>query len=105
MQNVFNEHDKAETFYVKEIGTYSYRRVVGNPNRLSNHSYGIAIDVNPQCNPYIKNGKVLGGHNVYDKYLSMRDSSNKVVKTFAKYGFGWGGSYKDYMHFSYFDGR
>ena len=105
LQNVFNELAKDEKFYVKEIGTYSYRRVVGNPNRLSNHSYGIAIDVNPQYNPYIKNGKVLGGHNEYDKDLSMRDSSNKVVKTFAKYGFGWGGSYKDYMHFSYFDGR
>ena len=105
LQNVFNELAKDPTFYVKEIGTYSYRRVVGNPNRLSNHSYGIAIDVNPQCNPYIKNGKVLGGHNVYDQDLSIRSSSDKVVRAFAKYGFGWGGSYKDYMHFSYFDGR
>lgn len=105
LQNVFNELAKDEKFYVKEIGTYSYRRVVGNPNRLSNHSYGIAIDVNPQYNPYIKNGKVLGGHNEYDQDLSIRSSSDKIVKIFAKYGFGWGGTYKDYMHFSYFDGR
>lgn len=105
LQNVFNELAQDPTFYVKEIGTYSYRHVVGNPNRLSNHSYGIAIDVNPQCNPYIKNGIVKGGRNVFDSDLSMRSSSNKVVRAFAKYGFGWGGSYKDYMHFSYFDGR
>ena len=90
---------------MKGLSTYDYRPVVGKPNRWSNHSYGVAIDVNPQCNPYINNGKVTSGKDVFDKNLSMRDSSNYIVKTFAKYGFGWGGSYKDYMHFSYFDGR
>ena len=30
----------------------------------------------------------------------MRTVNHKVVKIMAKYGYGWGGCYSDYMHFS-----
>lgn len=106
LQGLFNELAKHPKFYVHSFGTYSYRNVVGSSTpKLSNHSYGIAFDLNPHYNPYIKNGVVKGGANIYNSILSMRDKSNWIVQTCAKYGFGWGGWYKDYMHFSYFDGR
>ena len=106
LQGLFNELAKHPEFYVHSFGTYSYRNVVGSSTpKLSNHSYGIAFDLNPHYNPYIKNGVVKGGANIYNSILSMRDKSNWIVQTCAKYGFGWGGWYKDYMHFSYFDGR
>lgn len=106
LQGLFNELATHKEFYVHSFGTYSYRNVVGSSTpKLSNHSYGIAFDLNPHYNPYIKNGVVKGGANIYNSILSMRDKSNWIVQTCAKYGFGWGGWYKDYMHFSYFDGR
>lgn len=106
LQGLFNELAKHPEFYVHSFGTYSYRNVVGSSTpKLSNHSYGIAFDLNPHYNPYIKNGVVKGGANIYNSILSMRDKSNWIVQTCAKYGFGWGGWYKDYMHFSYFNGR
>ena len=106
LQGLFNELATHKDFYIHEFSTYDYRNVVGSSTpKLSNHSYGIAFDLNPHYNPYIKNGVVKGGANIYDSTLSMRSSSNWVVQTCAKYGFGWGGWYKDYMHFSYFDGR
>ena len=30
----------------------------------------------------------------------VRTLESPIVKTFAKYGWGWGGRYGDYMHFS-----
>ena len=106
LQGLFKELANHPDYYIHEFSTYDYRNVVGSSTpKLSNHSYGIAFDLNPHYNPYIKNGVVKGGANIYNSTLSMRSSSNWVVQTCAKYGFGWGGWYKDYMHFSYFDGR
>ena len=83
-------------------------RVISGTDRLSNHSFGLAIDINPLYNPYIKsNGKVLPEEaeafadrtlsNPY--YISPEDS---CVRIFKKYGFPWGGDWKnskDYQHF------
>lgn len=83
-------------------------RVISGTDRLSNHSFGLAIDINPLYNPYIKsNGKVLPKEaeafadrtlsNPY--YISPEDS---CVRIFKKYGFTWGGDWKnskDYQHF------
>ena len=83
-------------------------RVISGTDRLSNHSFGLAIDINPLYNPYIKsNGKVLPEEaeafadrtlsNPY--YISPEDS---CVRIFKKYGFTWGGDWKnskDYQHF------
>lgn len=104
LQAVFNELANLNGFYVENIGTYSYRNVIGK-SKLSNHSYGIALDLNTNYNPYYRNGKIVSGGGKTDQLLSMRSQSNEIVKIFARHGFGWGGSYKDYMHFSYFDGH
>ena len=74
-------------------GTY-YWRVIAGTNRLSAHSFGIAIDVNTKYSNYWqwdKDGK-------YKNQVPM-----EVVEIFEKYGFIWGGKWYHYdtMHFEY----
>jgi hypothetical protein len=84
-------------------------RVSGPTSVFSQHSYGLAVDVNPMQNPEVS----LTGH-VRDKAAKVyRDRSldlpgmihpdDVVVRSFAAIGWAWGGNWhsmKDYMHFS-----
>lgn len=85
---------------------FNYRPVSGG-TRLSNHALGLAIDVNPLENPYIKGDKVLPvtAESFVDR---SRDFPHKIDKEdlcyqlFTAHGFAWGGdwhSLKDYQHF------
>ena len=74
----------------------------------SEHSVGLAIDMNPDENCYCNNlGKILVGkyfHPYTDPYSFPVGGS--VDRVFAKYGFTrgiyWRSGYKDYMHYSFF---
>ena len=81
---------------------YNYR-FVANSKKLSNHSYGMAIDINPQYNPMIVKDKIYPQNGVYSKEnIGTITSDSSVVKIFKKYGWKWGGDYKslkDYQHF------
>lgn len=70
-------------------GCYNYRTVRGH-NHLSTHSWGAAIDLDPDRN-------WLGRD--YDEKAGMMPM--EVVKIFEKYGWQWGGLWKrgDAMHF------
>lgn len=69
-------------------------------DKLSYHSYGAALDF---CNQYANSyGKLVYNQNTE---LHIANKNHPVVKIFEKHGFGWGGSYDDYMHFSYLGGR
>ena len=83
-------------------------RVISGTDRLSNHSFGLAIDINPLYNPYIKsNGQVLpkeaevfANRTITNPYYII--SEDICVRIFKKYGFTWGGDWntsKDYQHF------
>ncbi len=81
---------------------FNYRKVKGS-KVLSAHSYGMAIDINPEQNPHIK-GKVIQPVNAkYDPKVRgtiLRES--ELVNEFIKRGWQWGGrwkSSKDYQHF------
>ena len=95
----------ATGFIVQVVGCYSHRTVQNGTatKTLSYHSYGVAIDINPSNNGFI----IPDGKN--DDNYHIRTNNHPVVKIFKKYGWGWGGNYagakKDYMHFSYFDGK
>lgn len=67
-------------------GCYHIRSVRGEPNRISAHSYGIAIDINASVNP-------LGGPSKF---------SQEFVRCFKDAGLWWGGDFHrmDPMHFS-----
>lgn len=74
----------------------------------SMHAYGLAIDVNPFHNPYLKRDVVLPElataytDRARDLPGMIRDG-DVVVRAFAEIGWAWGGNWtslKDWMHFS-----
>ena len=97
LQKVSNELDQLPSEYMKYIqniaGTYYYR-TIAKTNRLSAHSYGIAIDLNVQYSRYWQWDKQYTFHNEIPK---------AIVDIFEKYGFIWGGRWYHYdtMHFEY----
>ncbi len=76
--------------------------------RFSAHAYGLAIDVNPFNNPYIKRSLVLP--ELASAYVDRRWvrpgmflRGSAAVRAFTDQGFTWGGDFrslKDYQHFS-----
>ncbi len=83
---------------------FHYRHINGS-ERLSNHSFGRAIDINPFDNPYISSSGVTipkgGEYAPQTNPLSMSRDSALVAK-FISLGWVWGGNWdtpKDYMHF------
>lgn len=69
---------------------YNYRKATGS-DKLSKHSWGIAIDINPLQNGYNKTPAAIG------ELGSVRE----LVAIFEKHGFYWGGNWntQDGMHF------
>ncbi len=90
--------------------SFNYRKVDGTEH-LSQHSYGLAIDINPRYNPYVKgkgnkksitpeNGKTYADRSFDCKYYIKKGDA--CYKAFTERGFTWGGewkSLKDYQHF------
>lgn len=81
---------------------FNYRFISGT-KKLSNHSYGTAIDINPFQNPYIVGKKTLPHGSKYDKNAKGTILAGSfVVKAFKKRGWKWGGDWttrRDYQHF------
>ena len=86
---------------------FNYRQVSGS-KKLSLHSYGMAIDINPVQNPYLNGSRVAPPNAVdyVDRSLrlpGMIDYDDLCYKLFTSYGWAWGGDFakdKDYQHFS-----
>ncbi len=74
----------------------------------SQHAFGLAVDINPFHNPYLKGDLVLPELASYyvDRARAepgMVNGGDAVVTAFAEIGWKWGGdwnSLKDWMHFS-----
>ncbi len=90
---------------------FCYRKVAGT-DRISKHSYGLAIDINPLYNPevsYDKQGNTKIAPTTAEEYADRsRDFPYKITsedlayRLFTEHGFTWGGNWnskKDYMHF------
>lgn len=79
---------------------FNYRLIQGT-NRFSNHSQGLAIDINPVQNPYTQRDEVVMP--IGSKYESTQPGtiSAEVVSLFKSYGWSWGGDWerKDWQHF------
>lgn len=104
VQQIFAEiYAGNERFPIHSLGGYSWR----GDGSSSEHCLGTALDINWEENYMCtKSGAPLTGSYWKpgeDAYSIPANS--EVVRIFAKYGFGWGGTWnskKDYMHFSYF---
>jgi peptidoglycan LD-endopeptidase CwlK len=94
--------------YIKFVdrpgGTYCWRVIAGT-NRLSNHSFGMTIDINVSQSHYWqwdlkKEGRAVCEHAelVYRNAIPW-----EIVAIFEKHGFIWGGKWYHYdtMHFEY----
>ena len=119
-----NEINKISTFTLVQINTIRHPNTKTKSGRISNHNHGIAIDFNSTSNNWIsKGGAVVNNPQenlLLPKYQTgnsrqlkewvndgtlKRDCPNyQVVEIMAAHGFGWGGRYTDYMHFSFFTG-
>lgn len=91
--------------------SFNYRTVAGS-KKLSNHSLGKAVDINPLYNPYVKRRqdgtyKVSPekGRKYADRTKTFKykiDRNDLAYRLFKQHGFRWGGDYrslKDYQHF------
>ncbi len=86
-------------------------RVIEGTKRISLHSYGMAIDINPLYNPYVHevDGErvvtPVEGAMYEDRSLECPyyiHSEDLCYQAFVKRGFTWGGDWKntkDYQHF------
>jgi len=91
---------------------FNYRKITGS-NKLSNHSFGLALDINPLYNPYVKRTKsktVISPETAADyadrtkSFPHKIDKNDLAYQAFSEQGFFWGGSWisvKDYQHFEY----
>ncbi|WP_306999035.1 M15 family metallopeptidase [Amycolatopsis thermophila] len=83
-------------------------RPVRGQTNWSAHAYGLAIDLNPFCNPYTKGDLVLP--ELSSAYLDrswvrpgMVEAGDATVRAFAAVGWDWGGAWReptDRMHFT-----
>jgi len=79
-------------------------RVIEGTTKLSLHSFGRAVDINPVQNPVIyPNGFIAPeGAKYSPSKAGTFGAKNKVVQEFIKCGWHWGGNFeqpKDYHHF------
>lgn len=78
-------------------------RTIAKTNKLSNHAFGRAIDINPAINPFIKGDEVLPLAIKYDTKVPGTIVGDEEFVTYLKArGWEWGGDWsdkKDYMHF------
>lgn len=81
---------------------FNYRVILGT-DRLSNHSFGRALDINPVQNPYYaRDGRVHPPHAVYNTHVrGTLAKGHPALEAFLSRGFTWGGNWKtpvDYQH-------
>lgn len=109
---LIDEYDADDEASMADNNTscFNYRTVPGK-TKLSNHSYGRAIDINPLYNPYVrtKDGETLISPDNAAPYADRSadfphkiDRDDLCYKLFIQHGFRWGGAWnssKDYQHF------
>lgn len=82
-------------------------RVVEGTDRLSGHALGLAVDINPVQNPWVRGERILppAGRDYLDRFADTPGLIRRpgpVVEAFEAIGWEWGGDwegYRDYHHF------
>lgn len=102
--------DDENSMRANNSSSFCYRAIAGS-TKLSNHAKGLAVDLNPLYNPYVKttNGKTVIQPANAGKYVDRNgdypykiDKNDLAYKLFIAHGFTWGGAWtslKDYQHF------
>lgn len=81
--------------WLVSAGGFLWRPIAGE-QRLSPHSFGIAIDLSPQRAPYWRWARV-------ERHPLQQSYDSEIVRAFEAEGFIWGGKWHEYdlMHFEY----
>ena len=102
--------DDESSMRANNSSSFCYRAIAGS-TKLSNHAKGLAVDLNPLYNPYVKttNGKTVIQPSTAEAYVDRKgdypykiDRDDLAYKLFIAHGFTWGGAWtslKDYQHF------
>jgi len=81
---------------------FHYRTKTGKKD-LSRHALGLAMDLNPRLNPYMKAGEILPKNGIYCPHRpGTLHRNHPLVHEFKRLGWTWGGdwiSLKDFQHF------
>lgn len=103
--------DDELSMQANNTSAFNYRPVEGS-NKLSRHSYGMAIDINPFYNPCVRkysDGSSKSFPEGSDEYADRSkdfpykiDKEDLCYQLFTEHGFRWGGTWnnpQDYQHF------
>lgn len=101
----FDASDEA-SMQANNSSCFNYRTIASSW-RLSQHAFGMAVDINPLQNPCVKGSRIRPSTatDYVDRskqFPHKIDDNDLCKKTFESYGFRWGGrwrSVKDYQHF------
>ena len=101
----FDASDEA-SMRANNTSCFNYRTVAGT-KILSKHAFGMAVDINPLENPFVK-GSQVQPETAAEYVDRSRDFPHKIdendfcKEVFESFGFQWGGHWhhaKDYQHF------
>ena len=93
--------NSGDEYVINSVGGYSCRLTKNasgeaqQPPHISNHAYGIAVDINPNANPYLRSRP--------QRRADWTDMPQWFVEIWTNEGWGWGGDWNnsvDAMHFS-----
>lgn len=93
-------------YVATSLGTFNFRKIAGT-NRLSTHSFGIAVDFHlpKHLHKYWRWDGCTSEDKPcpYPTAILQDQNLNKVVQVFEKHGFIWGGKWASYdtPHFEY----
>jgi hypothetical protein len=82
-------------------------RYVDGTERWSNHAFGLAVDINPLLNPWVRGETALPVEG--EPYVErdpavpgMINAGDATIAAWERVGWSWGGTWQspDYMHFS-----
>lgn len=109
---LIDEYDASDEFSMRDNNSSCFNfRFVSHTRRISKHGLGLAVDINPLYNPYIKfvDGKRSLEPANSEPYLDRTkdfpykiDEQDLCYKLFMAHGFEWGGGWdeeKDWQHF------
>lgn len=110
---LIDEYQADDTASITDNNTSCFNyRMIDDTTTLSMHAYGLAIDINPYYNPYVKldeNGALYVSPKGAEAYVNRNsffpykiDEDDLAYKLFISRGYIWGGhwnSCKDYQHF------
>ena len=107
-----DEYDADDEMSMRDNNSSSFNfRFISHTTKVSKHGLGMAVDINPLYNPYVKevDGQTVIEPSTGEPYVDRSadfafkiDENDLCYKLFREHGFEWGGSWtdrKDYQHF------